>query len=693
MRYRRRGTTDLSLFSIQFSEAGEPHVDRIAVSDHILLGGDNIDLALAKIGEPQLTAPGTELPSRAWQSLVNQCRTLKERALGEDGERREEYHVSVSDAGSHLFTETKTAVIRGEQVIALVNEGFFPFVQKTDRPLGGTIGLREMGLPYAKDSAVTRYLADFLFDHEEIDAVLFNGGTLTPLYLQKRIQRQIAQWQENRAPVILENSELYLAVARGAAHFGKDLALKRQMLISAAASHGFYLEVNPEGKRETAYVVCILPQGTNIEAPQKITKLDLQLLVNQPVSFRPYSSVRRRGDHAGQILKFNATDFRALPPLETYARLDAEATSLKAARVPVSIEAQLNALGLLQVALVGTEKTRNAPRRWELEFNLRKRSGDTAQDQEAAESFEDVPPIPDDLKKAAFEKLNSDFSLNLLKELEYILHRKKDAWNRIWLRSLWEPLFGNITRRQLGPEYEAAWLNAAGYFLRPGYGVTLDDFRIEQLWNIRELELSHPKEKFVREQYYIMWRRVSGGLGKGAQAALYAEVLPLLKTHVKQANEPFQMASTFELLPQPAKSELLGLLLEGAEQKKEKHCEPYLWALGRLLSRVPLYAGEDAVMPPAAVEECFRRLKDWDWKTPNLRHCTTLVALACRKINSRTLDVPPDLRAQVIEKMIASGAKEHLIEQVRSYLPVKKEDLNLLFGETLPAGLAVRFRS
>jgi hypothetical protein len=323
---------------------------------------------------------------------------------------------------------------------------------------------------------------------------------------------------------------------------------------------------------------------------------------------------------------------------------------------------------------------------------LRKQAAPVAEARDGEEA-EAPEPMPEEARVAAFTKLGSGFSLTLMRDLEEILHRKRESWNPLWLRLLWEPLHAAITRRRAGgPDYEAAWLGAAGYFLRPGYGVPLDDFRIHQLWNIRSLELAYPKVKLVREQYYIMWRRVCGGLGRGAQEELYAEALPALRTHVKQASEAFQMASSLEFLPLDKKHELLGLLLQGAFLKMDRHCEPYLWSLGRLLSRRPLYAGEDAVMPPSAVEGCYLMLREWDWKAPNHRYIPTLFGLACRRTDNRALDVPPELRRRVLAMMIAAGARESLVEQVREYVPVKREDLNILFGEALPSGLAIKFR-
>jgi hypothetical protein len=207
---------------------------------------------------------------------------------------------------------------------------------------------------------------------------------------------------------------------------------------------------------------------------------------------------------------------------------------------------------------------------------------------------------------------------------------------------------------------------------------------------VQALELSHPSVKTVREQYSILWRRVSGGLEPEQQALLYREARPLMVSQVKQAAEAYRMASSFEYLPAETKADLFSLLMSGATEKREKHRGPYLWSLGRLLSRVPLYAGEEAVAPPSMVEACFERLKEWDWRAPGLEYTPTLFGLACRKTGSRAVDVSSETRQAVLGKMHQAGARESLIRQVAQQVPVEQEDLRVLFGESLPVGLGIR---
>ncbi|MBD3346632.1 MAG: Hsp70 family protein [Chitinivibrionales bacterium] len=678
------GTTDMSLFSITFSEDQQPKIERTAVSEHILLGGDNVDITIAQLMENRISSEQKAPASyRFWQSLINRCRELKEQALADTGREDAEFKVAVAEPGASLFTETRQAVISRSEILEIVNEGFFPRCEISDRPRAPEGGLREAGLPYAHDPAVTHYIADFLSNRLPVDVVLFNGGTLTPLHLRDRLIDQIAHWQEGQRPSVLENSELYFSVARGAAHFGREIALGEFRLITAGASHGYYLQINPEQDKEATYLVCILPLGTDIESPVRVRKLDLHLLVNQPVEFKAHSTVKRTKDHTGQLIKHNEQEFTPLPPLQTIARLDARAYKLRSPTIPVDIETRLNALGLLQVYLVSATKAIASSQHWKLEFNIR--AGAPKE-----RTVRATAPLPEDIREKAFKLLESRFDLSLIKQLEKITRSRKNKWSPGWLREFWKPLSETVARRKQGEEYEAAWLNAAGFFLRPGYGVALDDFRMDQFWAVYDLGLDYPSVKSVREQWYVMWRRVSGGLDSSRQTILYRDVKELLTSHIKAAVEAFRMAASFEYLSSGEKRELFCILMEGVQHKRPKLRGPYLWSLGRLLGRVPLYAGEQAVMSPELVEQCFTTMKEWDWREPGMEYTSTLFALACRKTARRELDVSQDLRNAVADKMRHAGAREELVRQVIQFIPLENEDYKVIYGESLPVGLAIR---
>ncbi len=218
------GTSDFSLFEARPAASGAtPEIKRVAVSEHILLGGDNIDLALAALMEPRLAGERGGLSGPQWDHLVASCRDVKERALAGDSSAEEQYVLALPGRGSGLIGGARTAKVQRDEVEELVLDGFFPACDAQARPFRAQSGLRDWGLPYAADSAITRHLADFLQGRPPVDAVLFNGGSLHAAALRARLNHLIAVWQEGARPIELKNDEPDLAVARGAARYGKLL--------------------------------------------------------------------------------------------------------------------------------------------------------------------------------------------------------------------------------------------------------------------------------------------------------------------------------------------------------------------------------------------------------------------------------------------------------------------------------------
>ncbi len=697
------GTTDFSLFSIGFHRDDSAQIRRIAVSDHILLGGDNIDLALARLLESRSGVEGGHLDPRAWQRLVAESRHLKERVLDSLSKDRvfdsnTEYKIGVSESGGNLFTQARTAVVTGKEILALLDEGFFPSVEMGDKLQGAEAGFREMGLPYARDAAITRHLAAFLRGAEGgadgkprvVDAVLFNGGSLTPLYLQAKLLALIASWQKGQRPVALENRELDLAVARGAARYGSHAALGIKPRILGGTAHAYYLEVAAQEKRDAKYLLCILPLGTETDHVQRIEKLELRLTLNRPVEFRLYHSSRRPKDQTGNIVRYLPGEFKQLPSLHTVARLETDkARALGSADISVGLQALLNNLGLLRVYLVSDDKRLRPAQRWELEFDMRAQGKQEHTDESAAPS-ESERELSPEAKEKAFTRLSQPYPMGGLRELEEMLGKKRQAWPRSWLRSFWEPHYGWFTRRDISPDYEASWLNAAGFLLRPGYGAPFDDYRMDQLWHVQAVGLAFPRAKAVRMQFWLLWRRVAGGLNAERQIAIYSEARPVLAGNSKQADEAVGMACAFERLPMELRLELLDMLLTGIGHRTEGHLLHYLWALGRLLSRVSLYAGQESVLPPSAVEKAFAYFQDRDWTESRLGYLGTVFVQACRLTNHRALDISPSLRGAVVEKMRSSGVNPQVLRPVTEFIPVEQEDLQTLFGESLPLGLILQ---
>jgi len=692
------GTSDFSLFEIsRKSGSSLPHIKRVAVSDHLLLGGDNIDLALAHHIEPRLASQA--LSASQWNFLVARCRDLKERCLA-SAPGGEDFAVSVPSQGSSLLGKTLTARIQRAEVESIVLDGFFPECNMEDRPSRAQAGLREWALPYAADSAVTRYLADFLRGRPRVDAILFNGGSLHPKPLRLRLQRQIANWQSGAEPQILDNPEPDLAVARGAARFGSLLS-RRSERIEAGAARAIYLEIH---KRQTkddqkAALVCILPRGAAAEEEFKISQPGLELRINHPVSFQPYYSTRHGTDRAGALVPLNDLDFHRLPPLQTIAKLAGRQPHGGGDRLPVTLTAKMNELGLLQVACLSADP--RVSQSWPLEFNLRPHEPGKENGFGSDITVRPDPGVDDARLDAARTRIGSLFSrpldkrdkisaTNLLKSLEKILGTQKANWNWILIRELWKTLYEHIGSRRESIEHEEAWLILAGFLLRPGFGAHGDEARIHQLWQIHTAGLAFPGKR-IQLQQYILWRRVAGGLSRERQETILTPELPKLNEQKSPAPELIRLAGSLERISHDSKINLISQFLETTRDLAEnkRFCAPYLVSLGLLLSRTPLYAGMEHVVPPDYVERAFEELSDLDWTEPELTEIHTLFLRAARMIDDPNLDLPRSLRERIASKLEKSGVASLKIERIRRFVPIERADRAGLFEESLPPGLVL----
>lgn len=672
------GTSDFSLFEISRQSGSPlPAIRRVAVSDHLLLGGDNIDLAIAHALEPRFAGKGETLAGSQWQDLVARCRDLKELCLATDGDPTEEFPVSLPGRGSSLFAGTLSARIARHEITAILLDGFYPEVPADARPVEADTALKEWGLPYAADSAVTRYLANFLRDLPPADAILFNGGSLYPEALRQRIQHQIGTWQ-NSHPHVLENPEPDLAVARGAAKFGGILH-HRSARIQAGAARSIYLEVHQAGKDKPS-LVCILPRGAEPEVEFQIAHPGLELRLNRPVRFQTWYSTRHDKDQAGALVPLKSGDFHKLPPLQTTARLAEQTT---ADRLPVHLTTELTELGLLHLECVSADPTIDQV--WPLAFNLR--ADDTPV------LAETDPGIPQEtlatakqrivfLFSAHFDQADPLTAARLLKSLEAILGAPKNEWNLMLIRTLWTTLKRCIPCRANSVEHEETLLILAGFFLRPGFGAELDPARIDDLWALHTSGLAHPSKQ-IQLQQYILWRRLAGGLDRERQQSLIDSELPKLRQQKNPPAELVRLAGSLERIDAATKSELIELFLTRAVTAS--YPAPYFVALGLLLNRTPLHAGPEAVVPPELVVTAFEALQDLDWKSsPELPE---LFLRAARVTDHRTHDLPKPQRKEIARKLEAAAVPPFKISRIEQFVPIERAEQVSLYGESLPPGL------
>ena len=696
------GTSDFSLFELRRGGTGAiPDIRRIAVSEHILLGGDNVDLALAHMLEQRITGDRGQLSGLRWEYLVALARDLKEQALSGDGGADQSFTVALPGRGSSLIASAQSAVVTRADIEHVVLTGFFPECDARARPYRATGGLRDWGLPYATDSAITHHLADFLRGRPQVDAVLFNGGSLHSAVLRERLVAQIGAWQAGARPQVLENAEPDLAVARGAARSGKLLHGEKGR-IAASAARAVFLQVQTRSATDEAQtdaaLVCVLPRGAAAEELFEVDMPGLELRTGQPVSFQACSSTRHGRTRAGDVLAWDPQQFHSLPPLQTVVRVAGERDGAPHRTLPVRLATKMNALGLLQISCVSKDPA--VPQSWPLEFNLRPHERESAGAPSAQAAVAVEPNASSDAIDVARKQISATSTRPLskgekltantiLKGLERTLGLGRNEWNAALLRALWPALHDRMDGQKLSVDHEEAWITLAGFLLRPGFGFVQDDQRMDELWKLRQAGLCFPGKR-IKVQEHILWRRLAGGLSAERQQELLAGEINTIRSG-KASPELVRLAGSLERLPRDAKAELIGILIDQSLARLEarQHCAPYLAALGLLLNRAPLYAGPESTVPPDMVERTYTAFRGFDWSESELQELQPLFLRAARVVDDRNLDVPKSLRYTIAAKLEQSGVSPQRTGNIKAYTPIARAERSSLYGEALPAGLVL----
>ncbi len=367
------GTTDLTLVGVS-QEEGELTLQRLAVGNHLLVGGDNMDLALAHHVAQQFAEQGVKLDPWQSVSLWHSCRNAKEALLAAEGP--ETQSISVLGRGRKLIGGTVSVDVDRQAVASLLLDGFFPHCDVSERPARRRAsGFREIGLPFESDTAVTRHLAAFLQAHgtdgEPVQPtrILFNGGVFKSGALQDRLLGVMGSWFDQQPEILSGPDDLDYSVARGAAYYGwaKEHGGVR---IRGGTARSYYVGIETSGLAipgapRPMKALCVVPIGMEEGTEADVPSDEIGLVVGESAQFRFFSSSIRKQDQPGDLLdQWEEEELGETDSMEAELPADEQ---IEDDYVPVQFQARVTELGMLELWCVGSK----SPGRWKLEFSVR----------------------------------------------------------------------------------------------------------------------------------------------------------------------------------------------------------------------------------------------------------------------------------------------------------------------------------
>jgi molecular chaperone DnaK (HSP70) len=698
------GTTDFSLVRAR-SVNGELQFERTAIGEHLLLGGDNLDFALARRVEKKLKDMTLTLRQRYALRLA--CCAAKERLLSDSS--LECVPVSVLGSGRAVIGQALSVDLTREEVLQILTDGFLPITAPDEMPAHGRpTGLRELGLPYASDPAITKHLAAFLTqaavvmnDSSAIQrmarphSVLFNGGFCAPAVTRERIVEAISAWfgvtQSGWRPRLLRNEGVDSAVARGAAYYGR-VRRGSGLRIRAGNARTYYIGWHSdEGLRG----ICVLPAGIEEGTTLPLLNREFSVLANRQVSFTLYSS-RTRNDAHGEVAALDETNVHRHPPLVTLLRYGKK---MRDVYLVVGLRASFTEVGTLELWC----ESRGTPHRWRLQFELR---GEEAQ----AQQLDTPKPQPvttrssavatsDATVESAAQLIDSVFGASaantlapevLVSEMEAALGMKKDSWPISAIRRFGDKLIEVAAGRKKSPRHEMRWLNLSGFCLRPGFGAPGDDARVNDLRTIASNELVFVDDLQCQVGGLVLLRRIVGGINASDQQALYRKYTNPAGSEKKgRVNrqleyEQWRLVASLEHLLGGTRA-LLGHELVTKIRKVPRDAI-WLWSLGRLGARIPLYGPQHSVVAAEIAGQWLKVLLNLSTFTAVTGSAVVLIG---RRTDDRSRDIDDVIREHAISRLTAIGIGEETIQLLSKYVPPERSDAVRSFGESLPPGLQV----
>jgi molecular chaperone DnaK (HSP70) len=688
------GTTDLSLFEVSKGPGVLPRISRLDVSDHLLLGGDNIDATLAEhLGALVREKQQNELSFSQKLALRAIARDVKEQVHSGSSEAENNLLVSVPASGSSLFANSISLEVSARHLREMVMEGFFPVCSPDERPASSRGGLRDVGLPYARDPRITAHLAAFLRGRS-IGAVLFNGGTLRDPSLRQRTLECLTSWQSQQLEE-LQNKDFDSAVARGAAWYAFMQRQRDDRLIFAGYPRSLYLELYRERRVEAPKLLCIVPKGYSGDEPLIVESAGLSALVDRPVRFQVWSSLTRSDDSPGSVISESEGEVRPLASLVTKLSLPSGHSLQGGSRLSISLAAMLSETGLLALECRGAVPLASGASHdasWKLTFNVRKEDEQDLSESDAA----DLSPA---VVQRCIEVIDRYYGRRkgaedeerpkgLFKSLEDASRIKREEWSMALMRAMWPACERGLTRRARSLEHEVSWLNLAGFILRPGFGASMDAVRMDEAWRVQETGLAFPKETASRAAACIFWRRIAAGLSVRRQEVLFRHYFADVAKSPLYGPELLRMLASLERVDMDSKEQFFQALFQiVTSPKKHTFGNAPGWALERLLARLPLCGELDAVVPGSVAGRWTEMIVEGrDIRLSTQEMHGILLSVAAKTDDSRR-DIDPALKARIIKKLRSTGAPTASLAGLQHVIELEHKQVSRLLGENMPAGL------
>ncbi|MBF0547661.1 MAG: Hsp70 family protein [Candidatus Riflebacteria bacterium] len=696
------GTSDFSLISVEWPNSKSasptptrPEFSRISVGPHLLIGGDNIDLAIARIVEEKLKHRGKRLMTRQWLSVLNQSRRAKEQVFSDSPPKSIAF--TILGTGSSIIGGTIKEEVSSDELKKIILDGFFPIVPSSAKPTeAGTFGLSEAGLPYSRDPGMTRHLAAFLAENAVFpDAVLFNGGTLSAPILIQRLMDQLTTWNKGKKPILLDNPHPTLAVASGAVCYSLSRT-KDFTGIKSGSPVALYLGIgNGKNSRPGKYVpdklLVLLSLGSPTEKIEELKGKTIGIERGKDSAFYLFFTASPTPEEKiGDLIKYNWRKHKPLPHL--IASAEEKKTSSPDTVEQATLSVNFRETGLFQIFCHGVDGSFHK----ELSFsvsgaiNQKKKTSSTKKSRSALlkREISAIKKLLDELSSPTADRnaFNASF-----KKLEDIIELPRKDWEISTLRAIFDMVAGNeaILKTQAG---FVCFLRLAGFALRPGFGALNDDERIEMIWNLFQKSHQFDDAEYFSE-WWLLWKRIGAGLSTERQEALVASVehsvfppkktsKELRKVEQHEKSNIWRMLANLERIPVSLKEKIGAGIIQTPFSFSRDTIS--LYTLGRLGARELLYADHTFLVPRETVtkwaQELLKRV------SMKISYLDWALREYGRKTGDRMVQVEEATRKLIIDSLKVHDRKKDFMAPLYGIKRLEASDFAESCGETLPSG-------